>query len=112
MVKDNKHRTSAIANGGGRIEIDDKRRAFTLVSEIQEEVHRFAVSYHRQKHGKSALSSTLLGIDSIGEKRAKLLLQSFKTISAVKEASVDELAAVKGMTRESAINVYEYFRKK
>ncbi|NLA77476.1 MAG: excinuclease ABC subunit UvrC [Clostridiales bacterium] len=111
MVKDNKHRTAAIAHGGGRIEIDDKRSAFTLVSEIQEEVHRFAVGYHRKKHNKASLSSTLLQIDSIGEKRAKLLLQSFKTLSAVKEASIDELAGVKGMTAESAKNVYDFFRK-
>ena len=60
MVKDNKHRTRAIAFGGGEIEINSHRAAFTLVSNIQEEVHRFAVSYHHKKHTKSTFSSGLM----------------------------------------------------
>ena len=61
MVKDNKHRTRAIAFDGGEIEINSHRGAFTLVSNIQEEVHRFAITYHHNKHKKSAFSSSLLG---------------------------------------------------
>lgn len=71
MVKDNKHRTRAIAFGGGEIEINSHRAAFTLVSNIQEEVHRFAVSYHHKKHTKSTFSSGLMQIEGIGEKKPK-----------------------------------------
>lgn len=111
MVKDSKHRTRAIASDGGEIAINSKRQAFTLVSTIQEEVHRFAVSYHRQKHGKSALNGTLTKIEGIGEKKAKALLKQFKTISAIKTANVDELCKAEGINRATAQKVYDYFRK-
>ena len=65
MVKDDKHRTRAIALSGGEIAINSNRRAFTLVSSIQDEVHRFAIGYHRQQRRKSAVSSTLTSIEGI-----------------------------------------------
>ena len=76
MVKDSKHRTRAISTGGGEIQINANRQSFTLVSSIQEEVHRFAVSYHHQKHKKSAFNSTLLQIEGIGPAKAKALLKT------------------------------------
>ncbi|MDE7124414.1 MAG: excinuclease ABC subunit UvrC, partial [Eubacterium sp.] len=91
MVKDNKHRTRAIAFGGGEIEINSHRSAFTLVSDIQEEVHRFAITYHHKKHKKSTFSSSLLSIEGIGESKAKALMKHFKTISKIKESSIEEL---------------------
>ena len=94
MVKDNKHRTRAIAFGGGEIEINSHRAAFTLVSNIQEEVHRFAVSYHHKKHTKSTFSSGLMQIEGIGEKKAKALLKYFKTISSIKEQSEQSLSLI------------------
>jgi excinuclease ABC subunit C len=111
MVKDNKHRTRAIASDGGEIAINSKRQAFTLVSTIQEEVHRFAVAYHRTKHKASSINGTLTKIDGIGEKKSKALLKHFKTISAIKEANVDELCAVEGINEAAAQKVYDYFRK-
>lgn len=110
MVKDNKHRTRAIAYNGGEIEINSHRSAFTLVSRIQEEVHRFAITYHHKKHQKSSFTSSLLKIDGIGEKKAKALMKQFKTISAIKEASVDELSAVNGISKTNAKNVYQFYR--
>lgn len=110
MVKDNKHRTRAIAYNGGEIEINSHRSAFTLVSRIQEEVHRFAITYHHKKHQKTSFSSSLLKIEGIGEKKAKALMKSFKTISAIKEASVDELSAVDGISKTNAENIYKYYR--
>lgn len=110
MVKDNKHRTRAIAYNGGEIEINSHRSAFTLVSRIQEEVHRFAITYHHKKHQKTSFSSSLLKIEGIGEKKAKALMKSFKTISAIKEASVDELSAVDGISKANAENIYKYYR--
>lgn len=109
MVKDGKHRTRAITSDGGEIAVNSKRQAFTLVSSIQEEVHRFAVSYHRQKHKKSSLNATLTKIDGIGEKKSKALLKHFKTITAIKNASVEELCAADGINRSTAQKIYDYF---
>ena len=111
MVKDNKHRTRAIAYNGGEIEINSHRSAFTLVSRIQEEVHRFAVSYHHKKHKKSSFSSSLLSIEGIGENKAKALLKHFKTISKIKECTNDELIECKGIGKKDAENIYNFFHK-
>lgn len=110
MVKDNRHRTRAIAFDGGEIEINSHRSAFTLVSRIQEEVHRFAITYHHKKHQKSSFTSSLLRIDGIGEKKAKALMKHFKTISAIKEASVEELAQVSTISQSNAQSIYNYYR--
>ena len=111
MVKDNKHRTRAIAFGGGEIEINSHRSAFTLVSNIQEEVHRFAITYHHNKHKKSAFSSSLLSIDGIGEAKAKALMKHFKTISKIKEASVEELQNCPSIHSKDAQNVFNFYHK-
>lgn len=109
MVKDNKHRTRAIAYGGGEIEINYKRSAFTLVSNIQEEVHRFAISYHHKKHKKSSFTSGLLNINGIGEAKAKALLKHFKTISKIKESSVDELLECKSISSKNAQDIFKFY---
>ena len=111
MVKDGKHRTRAITSGGGEITISDKRTLFTVVSQIQEEVHRYAVSYHHTKKKKNSLEGTLTAIDGIGKKRAKLLLARFKTLSAIKNAALDDLLSVPGLGQPAAHNVYAYFQK-
>ena len=111
MVKDSKHKTRAIALSGGEIEINSHRQAFTLVSTIQEEVHRFAVSYHHNKHKKSTLSTSLTKIEGIGEKKARLLLKHFKTIAAIKNAQVSELAAVEGISSKNAEDIYNFYHK-
>lgn len=110
MVKDSRHRTRAIAFDGGEIEINSHRSAFTLVSRIQEEVHRFAITYHHKKHQKSSFTSSLLRIDGIGEKKAKALMKHFKTVSAIKEASVEELKQVSGISQSNAQSIYNYYR--
>lgn len=112
MVKDNKHRTRAIAFDGGEIEINSHRAAFTLVSNIQEEVHRFAITYHHKKHQKSSFSSSLLKIDGIGEKKAKILMKHFKTITAIKEAGVEELSKVSGISKKDAENINNFYTQK
>ncbi|MGN0534225.1 MAG: excinuclease ABC subunit UvrC [Eubacterium sp.] len=111
MVKDSKHKTRAIALSGGEIEINSHRQAFTLVSTIQEEVHRFAVSYHHNKHKKSTLSTSLTKIEGIGEKKARLLLKHFKTVAAIKNAQVSELAAVEGISSKNAEDIYNFYHK-
>ena len=111
MVKDNHHRTRAITDEGHEIAINSKRRAFTLVSGIQDEVHRFAIGYHRQKHSKRSFATSLTEIEGIGPSRAKALMTTFKTVSRIKEAEPEELMQVKGMTRPAAEAVYHYYHK-
>lgn len=112
MVKDSHHRTRAIACSGDELSLTSKRAAFTLVSTIQEEVHRYSVEYHRSRRKKSSLSSSLTSIEGIGESRCRALLKHFKTVKAVSQASVDELAAVKGMNKNAAKAVFEAFHGK
>ena len=109
MVKDDKHRTRAIAKDGGEISIQSTRSAFTLVSIIQDEVHRFAIGYHRQMRKKNTISSTLTNIPGVGDARARALLRHFRTITAIREADLEQLCGVKGMTRPAAQTIYDYF---
>ncbi len=111
MVKDSKHRTRAIAFDGGEIEINSHRSAFTLVSTIQEEVHRFAITYHHKKHKKNSFSSGLLSIEGIGESKAKALLKHFKTISKIKELSADEIEKCPGISKKNAESIYNFYHK-
>lgn len=109
MVKDGSHRTRAVTDEGREISITSRRQAFTLISSIQEEVHRFAVGYHRQARKKSMLSGSLTNISGIGEERARALLSRFRTIRRIREAEIEELLQVKGMNRPAAEAVYNYF---
>jgi len=109
MVKDDKHRTRAIAVTGGEIAINSNRSAFTLVSKIQDEVHRFAIGYHRQQRKRSVISSTLLSIEGVGTTRAKALMKHFRTVSAVSKASITELEQVPGVTKPAARQIYNHF---
>lgn len=111
MVKDNKHKTRAIAKNGGEIEIQSKRRVFSLVSSIQDEVHRYSVAYHHQKHKNRTLAMTLTEIEGVGDKKAKALLQHFKTLKAIKEASILDLQEVDGIYEKIALNIYNHFHE-
>lgn len=109
MVKDGKHKTRAITDGSGEIEISSKRSAFTLVSSIQEEVHRFAITYHRASRKNTAFKSSLTEIDGIGEKRAKALLKHFGSIKNIKNADLQELVDAPHMNSVAANAVYKYY---
>lgn len=111
MVKDSKHRTRAIAAEGGDISIKSNRAAFTFITGIQDEVHRFAIGYHKQRRSKSMLASELTEIEGIGKARAAALLKHFKTVKAIKSAAADELAAAPGMTKAAADAVYKHFHE-
>ena len=112
LVKDDRHRTRAIALSGGEIAIHRKRAAFTLLGTIQEEVHRSAIRYHRQRRKGRNLSTTLLEIEGIGPTRAKALLRQFGSLKGVQNATVGELLTVKGMTRPAAEAIERYFQSK
>lgn len=112
LVKDDRHRTRAIALEGREIAIRQNRAAFTLLSNIQEEVHRSAIQYHRQRRKGQSLHTTLLDIDGIGPTRAKALLKQFGSLRGVQNATTEELLLVKGMTRPAAEAIQRYFQDK
>ena len=93
------------------IEIKSNRRAFNLVTNIQDEVHRFAISYHKKLQSKKLLSRELTEIKGIGKQKADNLLKTFKTISKIKQASREELLAVKGINQQNADEIIQYFNK-
>ncbi|KHO63096.1 Excinuclease ABC subunit C [Thermoanaerobacter sp. YS13] len=110
MVKDSKHRTRGLVSPQGEIDIPMTTKAFRLIAQIQEEAHRFAITFHKEKQSKR-FKSELLNIPGIGEKRAKALYDAFKSIEEIKGASVEDLKKVEGMNEKAAQAVYEYFRK-
>ena len=108
MVKDDRHRTRALVTPEGReIGIVTQQAVFSLIGQIQEETHRFAITYHHESHSKSATRSALDGIPGVGEKRREDLRKHFGTIRAIREADVDTLAAV--VPRPAAQAVWDHF---
>ena len=112
MVKDTKHKTRAIATNGGDISVKSNRSAFILLNRIQEEVHRFAIAYHRNLRSKKMTYSQLLEIKGIGDDKAKSLLLNFKTIDRIKNATIKELTTVKGISTINAQRIVDFFSDK
>lgn len=110
MVKDSKHRTRAITAGGEDIQIKANRKTFTFVTNIQDEVHRFAISYHKQKSRNSNLNLELLKIKGVGEKTAKKLLNNFKSISRIKSAQTEDIIKL-GISKQVAENIVNFYKK-
>lgn len=109
MVKDSKHKTRAVAAAGGEISIKANRRAYTLISEIQEETHRFAITYHRQSAAKKGLQAELESINGLGPKRVKLLLKTFKNINEIKGLSAKELNEKTGIPMSVCLNIENFY---
>ena len=109
MVKDSKHRTRAIATTGGDIVIKSNRRVFTLITNIQDEVHRFAISYQKQFQSKKMLGRELTNIKGIGDKKANALLRHFGSMTKIRNADMQSLTAVKGISEQNANDIVEYF---
>ena len=110
MVKDDNHRTRGLYYQNVEIPIDRHSEGFQLITRIQDEAHRFAIEYHRSLRGKEQVRSVLDDIKGIGPARRKSLMWTFKTIEAVREASVEELEAAPQMNRAAAEAVYIFFR--
>lgn len=110
MVKNSKHRTSAISTSNGRIDFNARKKAFTLVTNIQDEVHRYAVAYHHKKHKKSTLNATLTSIKGIGDKKAKNLMLKFKSLEAIGKADKETLMSVPGITEANAVEIIKAFK--
>ena len=110
MVKDDRHRTRALVTPEGReIGIVTNQAVFSLIGQIQEETHRFAITYHHESHTKSTMRSSLDGIPGLGPKRQAALRKAFGTVKAIREADVETLAAA--VPRSTAEAVYRHFHK-
>ena len=110
MVKDDHHRTRAIVNGQGQeIAISMHRGVFTFVTSIQDEVHRFAISYQRQQQKKKSYAVTLTEVPGVGPATAKALMAAFKTVAAVRSAPPEELEKVPGVGPRTARDIWEFY---
>ena len=112
MVKDDNHRTRGLYYKNVEIPIDRHSEGFKLITRIQDEAHRFAIEYHRSLRSKSQVRSILDDIPGIGDTRRRALMRHLKSLDAVKEAGVEELAEVPGMNRRAAESVYQFFHSK
>ena len=111
MVKDDRHRTRALVTPEGQeIRIDNNQAIFSLIGNIQEETHRFAITYHRQLRSKRLRYSELDGIPGIGPKRKQELLRQFKSLTAIGNATLPELERL--LPKDAAAAVYHHFREK
>ncbi|MBU5307197.1 excinuclease ABC subunit UvrC [Clostridioides mangenotii] len=111
MYKDDNHRTKGLVNKDREIELDKTSNLYRFVASIQEEVHNYAISYHRSLRNKALTKSVLDNIPGIGDKRKKALLNHFKEIDAIKAATFEELNEVDGMNKSSSESVYNFFHK-
>lgn len=109
MVKDDNHRTRGLYYQNVEIPIDTHGEAFKLITRIQDEAHRFAITYHKELRSKGQVHSLLDDIPGIGPARRKALLRRFKTLEAISQASEAELAETESMNEQAAREVYQYF---
>jgi excinuclease ABC subunit C len=109
LKKDDKHRTSTLIDSNlSEIDLDKHSNLFIFLSKIQEEVHNYAINYHRQIKSKGTLSSILDMVDGIGPKRRKMLLKRFDSLKKMKEATLEELEEV--LSSDVALNLYNYLK--
>ena len=110
MVKDDHHRTRAIVDSEGReIAINMNRGTFTFITAIQDETHRFANAYRKQQMHQKSYASTLTEVPGVGPKTAKALMARFKSVSAVREAAMDQLENTPGVGPRLARTIYDHF---
>lgn len=110
MVKDNRHRTRALVTAAGReIDLRADPAVFALIGQIQEETHRFAITFHHERHGKTSLHSALDNISGIGKTRKAALLKAFKSVRAIQAADRESLAAV--VPKNAAEAIWRYFHE-
>lgn len=109
MVKDDHHRTRGLYFQNREIPIDRSSEGFRLITRIQDEAHRFAIEYHRSLRSKEQVHSILDDIPGIGPTRRKALMRAFSSLEAIRNAGIEELAAVPSMNEGSAKSVYDFF---
>lgn len=111
MYKDDRHRTKGLLNGEKTIELDRTTSLYRFVAGIQEEVHNYSISYHRSLRNKKMTKSILDDIPGIGPKRKKALMDKFKDVDKLKEASKDDLVAIDGITDRLADEVLRHINR-
>lgn len=110
MVKDDKHRTRGLIYNGREVDIPINSKAFRLITNIQDEAHRFAISYHKSLRSKTTVKSALDDIPGIGPARRKALLKHFGSLKKIKKATLEELCEVEGMNKKIAEVVFNFFK--
>ena len=111
LVKDDNHRTRGLYYQNEEILFPKNSEAFHLITRIQDETHRFAIEYHKQLRSKQQVKSILDDIKGVGPVRRKALMRYFKDIALIKEAEVEELMAVEGITEKIANEIYQFFHE-
>ncbi len=111
MVKDDHHNTRGLIYNGRELAIDTTSEGFKLITRLQDEAHRFAITYHKSLRSKGMVHSILDDIEGIGPKRRKALMKHYADIESIREASLEELEAVDGLDSRSAKSVYDFFHK-
>ncbi len=111
MVKDDKHRTRGLFFKGHELPVQADSEGFHLMTRIQDEVHRFAIEYHRSLRSKEQVKSILDDISGIGAARRKALMKHFQSIEAIRNATTEELSQVGSMNERAAANVYKFFHQ-
>lgn len=112
LAKDDAHRTRAVVfTDGSEIDLKSEPLLFSYAGNIQEEVHRFAITFHRGTRGKKMTHSVLEEIPKIGPKRRKALMEKFRSIDAIRKASYEELMETEGMNSQAAESVLEFFQQ-
>ena len=108
MVKDDHHRTRGLYYHNVELPIDKYSEGFKLITRLQDEAHRFAITFHKSLRGKAQVHSFLDDIKGIGPARRKSLMRHYESVDAMRQASVEELEAVDAMNHEAAVNVYDF----
>lgn len=111
MVKDDNHRTRGLYYNNKEISFPRNSEVFGMITRLQDEAHRFAITYHKQLRGKEQVHSILDDIRGVGPARRKALMQHFKEIGRIKDATVEELSAVEGVTPQVAEEIYRFFHE-
>ena len=111
MVKDDNHRTRGLYYNNKEISFSRNSEVFGMITRLQDEAHRFAITYHKQLRGKEQVHSILDDIRGVGPARRKALMQHFKEIGRIKDATVEELSAVEGVTPQVAEEIYRFFHE-
>jgi excinuclease ABC subunit C len=111
LVKNQRHRLENLVTEGGVVEIPKSTPIYYLLNAISEEVHRFALDYHRKRRDEGMKESILSEIPGVGPARQRVLLQAFQSVDQIREASVDVLGSVDGIGRDVAQKIWNYFQR-
>ena len=110
MVKDNKHRTRDLISFDGDKQIYKNMDLFRFITQIQDEVHRFTIEYNKKLRTNRYKSSKIDNIPGIGPSKKKALIKHFGSVSEIKKANIDDIEKVKGINRELAMRIIEFFK--